>query len=274
MSSVLYGPSRRHGLLAELRQRQPQLTGFGLLLLALAVPTAVAGLIDSRTLEGVDVWLKPLKFMLSVALFSLTMAWFFGYLPEERRHARPARLIVWTILIAGTFEIAYITLQGARGQASHFNNSSPLYIGLYALMGIGALAITATTLPLAREIRRHALPGLSPAFRTSLIVGLVATFALGASSGILISQMGRHVGELTGGAVVPLFGWSRSIGDLRVAHFFGLHAQQILPIAGALLAHYLPRRALPLFWLFATGYVVLTLFAALQALAGEPLLPA
>lgn len=267
-------PSSRRGLPAELRQRQPLLTVFGLILLAMAVPVALAALFDPRTLEGVGVWIKPLKFLLSVSLYALTFAWFFGYLPEERRHARPARVIVWTILIAGTFEIAYITLQGARGLASHFNESTPFYTFMYGLMGVGALLLTATAALLARELGRHAPPRLPAVFRHSLVVGLAATFVLGSLSGLVISQLGQQVGADGGGTTLPFFGWSRTGGDLRVAHFFALHALQVLPLAGAGLARLPSRPALALFWPFAAAYLLWTLFTLVQALQGEPLLPA
>jgi len=46
------------------------------------------------------------------------------------------------------------------------------------------------------------------------------------------NQTGHWVGGLqTDAGGVPIFGWSRSGGDLRVAHFFGLHLMQALPIA-------------------------------------------
>ena len=107
-----------------LHARQPQLAVFGGLLLAVMLPALVASYVDTRTLNGVGVWVKPLKFIASVSLYALTMAWLIGDLPRERRDSLVVRAIVAVVIAAGTFEVGYITLQGALGQASHFNNGS------------------------------------------------------------------------------------------------------------------------------------------------------
>lgn len=87
---------------------------------------------------------KPLKFMASLGLFALSTAWFVGLLPVAQRQRPAVMLVVWTIIAAGLFEIAYITLQAALGTASHYNASSRFHSGMYTLMGIAGLAMTAT----------------------------------------------------------------------------------------------------------------------------------
>ncbi|MGQ9365492.1 hypothetical protein [Azospirillum sp. ST 5-10] len=277
-SSLLWATARprppsRTGLAGELLGRQPVLAWFGLILLAALVPAGAAWVLDGRTLDGVSVWAKPMKFLAAIALFSLTTAWFYGYLPEGRRRAAVPRLLVWTVVATGTFEIAYIAWQAGHGEASHFNRSTAFHTVMYALMGIGALLLTATAPALAREIARHGDRRLAPAFRLAVVLGLVLTFALGATEGLFMSaQSGHGVGPGAGAGGLPVVGWSTTGGDLRAAHFLGIHAQQIVPAAGALFVHLLPRLAVPAVWAFAGGYAAVTVMVFAQALLGLPLL--
>ena len=66
---------------------------YGLALLGLAAAAVVLQLFDPRLLaSGVNIWVKPAKFLFSVGVFALTAAWFFGYVrPERRRLAADAR---------------------------------------------------------------------------------------------------------------------------------------------------------------------------------------
>jgi hypothetical protein len=259
-------------LFRALRRRDRILADFGLALLALAAVLGVASMLDARQLYGEDVWAKPIKFLLSVGLFALTSAWFIGELPEARRRAAPIRAARWTIIGAGAFELVYIIWQAALGQPSHFNESTPFHTVMFALMGIGAVTLTATTLPLAREIARHGT-GLPSALRLAIVLGLVLTFVLGVGAGMAIATHGGHaVGGIPDHPGLPLLGWSTTGGDLRVPHFLGIHAQQLLPLAGASLAAAWPRRARPAVWLVSALYVLVTLAAFAQAMAGRPLI--
>jgi len=262
-------------ILAELLARQRTLALYGFATLALALFAVLLQALDPRLLEsGINVWVKPAKFLSSVAIFALTIAWFFGYVRPERRRSLLMRGTVALLLFSGTFELVWITWQGANGLESHFNFDTLVYRRMFNLMGIFAVLLAATALPLAWEIARRPAPGLSRDFVAAVAIGLLLTFFLGASFGGVIAANGGHaVGPEAGG--LPIFGWNRGGGDLRIAHFMGIHAQQAIPVVAALAgaAGMTAGRR----WAVLIGgtalYVAATIALLLQALAGRALLP-
>jgi hypothetical protein len=252
---------------ASLWQREPRLVAFALLMLTLILPAAIGLGLDERTLRGVNVWVKPMKFMASVAVLALTTAWFAPMLPDALRRSRGFSWLVWTLIITGGFEVVYITLQAGLGQASHYNVGDAFHATMYTLMGGAAMVLTATQPWLAWLIWRHGDRRVAPAYRQAVLLGLVLTFVLGASVGIMLGG-----GQPATGAGLPVVGWSRTMGDLRVAHFIGIHAGQALPLAGFALARWMPRLALPSVLLASTAWTALWAWTLLQALAGRPLI--
>ena len=248
----------------ELFRRERRLALFGFALLALLVPLALAGALDERTLRGANVWLKPMKFALSLGLFALTTAWFVGHLLPAARRMRALDWIVWVLIGSAGFELAYIALQAGLGQGSHYNVGDPVHGALYGLMGLGALALTATQPALAWLLLRHADPRLAPAYRLAVLIGLVLTFVLGASVGGLLSGM-----QPPETAALPVIGWSLAGGDLRPAHFLGIHAQQALPLVGLIVAGVKARSASRKVWAAAAAYVLLFAAALAWGLAGR-----
>lgn len=252
---------------AALWRREPRLVAFACLMLAMMLPAAIALGLDERVLRGVNVWAKPMKFMASVALLALTTAWFAPLLPDAVRRSRAFGLLVWTVIATGGFEVVYITLQAALGQASHYNVGDPFHAAMYTLMGTGALLLTATQPWLAWLIWRHGERRVAPAYRLGVLLGLGLTFVLGASVGILLGG-----GQPASGVGLPVVGWSRSMGDLRVAHFVGIHAGQVLPLAGFVLARWRPGAAVAGVWGVTALWTALWAWTLWQALSGQPLL--
>jgi len=260
---------------AELIVRQGTLALYGMALLALSAVALTLQVVDPRLLDsGISVWVKPAKFFSSVGIFALTAAWFFGYIRPERRRSRPMRATVAMLIFAGTFELLWICWQAAHGLESHFNTGTPFYTMMYALMGIFAALLVGTTLPLAWEIACRPAKGLRPDLVVAVVVGLLLTFLLGGIlGGYMSSQSGHSVG-LEGDRTL-LFGWNRSGGDLRIAHFFGIHAEQAIPIlAGLTVEAGLGQRVR---WVVLIGgaglYAGLTLAIFAQAVAGHALFP-
>jgi len=248
----------------ELFRRERRLALFGFALLALLVPLALAGALDERTLRGANVWLKPMKFALSLGLFALTTAWFVGHLLPAARRLRALDRIVWVLIGSASFELAYIALQAGLGQGSHYNVGDPVHGALYGLMGLGATALTATQPALAWLLLRHADSRRAPAYRLAVLIGLVLTFVLGASVGGLLS--GLQPPET---AALPVIGWSLAGGDLRPAHFLGIHAQQALPLVGLVAAGVKARSASRTVWTATAAYVLLFAAALAWGLVGR-----
>ena len=252
----------------ESLRRERSLALFALLMALAMLPTLVALGLDERLFRGVSFWAKPLKFMASISLFAISTAWFVGLLVEEQRSSRAVRLVVWTIIVAGTAEVAYITLQAALGQASHYNVTSRLRAVAYQLMGAGAVSLMLTQLVLAWQLARHARSDLHPAWRQAVVLGLVMTFVLGVGAAAPLASA-----QPPAGAGLPVLGWHLAGGDLRPAHFIGSHAQQFVPLVGAWLVALWPARALPLLWSFATAYTALWLAALLRGVQGAVWMP-
>ncbi len=271
MTTITAPEPRRAGLL---KGWEPAMALTGLAMLALMLPTAWAALGETRTLNGVNVWDKALKFELSTGLFLLTAAWVNTRLPTTWRHTVGGRYVIWTAIAATVFEVGYIVLQASKGEASHFNATSALAMTMYALMGVGALALVSTSLVQGIAVLRSPGVGDPPAFRLALGWGLVLTFVLGAITG---GYMGAQTSHWVGGVAsdvggLPLLGWSTTGGDLRAPHFLGVHASQILPVVALVLIAANPRRANALTVLAIMGYVALTAAVFVQALSGQPLI--
>lgn len=274
-SLALPAALHRPGPWDEALRRQPVLARFGAALILLTSVALLLQLVDQRTLaSGANIWVKPAKFLFSTGLFALTAAWFFGYMREERRGSRTMRVTVAVLVASTVLELAYILFQAAQAGESHFNLSSPFTAIMYALMGLFALLLIGTTLPMAWEIARRPAPGLERDFTAAVAIGLVLTFLLGAGLGFYMSSQPGHAVGAVGGQV-PVFGWNRSGGDLRVAHFLAIHAQQAIPLLAAGLAGLgLPPPARRLALAAGTvAYIALTLGVFAGAVAGRPLLP-
>ena len=230
------------GIVPELFRRQAVLAWLGVAFAVLLVPALILSWTDPRVLDGAEVWMKPAKFLASLSLYALTLAWMFGYVDPAVRRGPTACLVVATTWITSVFEINYIVVQAAQGQRSHFNFTDPFHIAMYAAMGIAAVLLVSTSLVLALLILRRPAPGLRAPYRDAVVIGLIFTTLLGGGLGGYMSMHASHWMTAAGSdSGLPLFGWSRTGGDLRPPHFLGIHAEQLIP----LLALAIPGRGLP-----------------------------
>jgi len=110
MSTLTLDPPRRP---ADVAQATRQTLLFGLAIqLALLAPSLIALAVDDRLLHNATVWAKPIKFQTSLVLLLGTLALLVPLAAPTRGLARAALVVV----TAATLEIAYITLQAARGR--------------------------------------------------------------------------------------------------------------------------------------------------------------
>ena len=258
--------------LAELYRRNRVLALLGWLhLLALAALLLVAPF-DARTILGLNPWVKPSKFLVSIAVYVWTLAWLTRYVSSYRR---TVRFISWGTAFVFVGEMACIITQAARGTTSHFNVKSPFDGLVFSLMGlliaVNTLLVLVTLLLFLRPTERPA-----PAYLFGIRLGLLF-FLLGSAEGVVMIMNAAHtVGAPDGGAGLPLVNWSTSAGDLRVAHFLAFHALQLLPLAGFLLSRHKPdwprRRQLACVLALAIAYAACVSLIFLQAIHGRPLL--
>ena len=250
------------------------------LMVGLALPSTLALPFDDRTLFGASVWDKPLRFDLALGLHLFTLWALLQMLSPSRLASALMRRTLLICTVCAVLEALYITLQAARGRASHFNVQTALEQFLYyGAMGPGAVLIVATTFIVGWQLWRHADPASSPGLRSGaalgLMLGSVATMlVVSPLSAGLIDGLGHWVGGVHSDTMgMPVFGWSRTGGDLRVPHFFAVHLMQALPLAGWFADRAGSRR--PRLWVYAAAGIGLLVVAATfwQAIAGRPFLP-
>ena len=247
--------------LQQLKERNDTLFYFGLICLFLALIFFVLARTTNTEVYGVNAWYKPFKFAFSTLTFAWAMAWYCFYLPNFN-----ASLFNWTVIILLGFEIAYIALQAGRGQLSHYNQSTPVYAALFSMMARAASAVTIYTAYVGYLFFSNSFPELPTyygwASRLSIVLFVVFSFE-GFAMG---SRLSHTVGAANDNSNLLIVGWSKTFGDLRVAHFIGMHALQIIPIV----SYYLLKNT-KLTIALVIGYGFLALLTLIQALKGKPL---
>lgn len=258
--------------LGEVYRRNRVLAVVGWLHLAALAVLAVVAPFDGRTILGINPWIKPMKFLVSITVYVWTLAWFLSYL---RGYRRAVAVVSWGVALVFVGEMACVIMQSARGVPSHFNVSTPFDAAVFSTMG---LLIFVNTLLVLLVLLLFSRPSceLSAAYLWGIRLGLLL-FLLGSAEGVVIVMNRAHtVGLPDGGAGLPFVNWSTRAGDLRVAHFLGFHALQLLPLAGHFLDAWhraAPRaRRVAYVFAFALAYTLLTALLFWQAMSGRPLL--
>lgn len=277
---------RRH--FSTLESWSPPLVRMALVSTVLLLVALIGLAVDTRVITGAPAWLKPAKFGLSVAVYLLSLAWMVRDLPRTPTLRRATSTIAWII----TAEVLLICVQAARGTTSHFNVNTPIDSAIFSAMGLGIATVWIASAVILWQHWR------APSRDTSMAMALrfgLALNILGAGVGWTMTRpfpgqieamqrgerpyiVGAHtVGARDGGPGLPVAGWSIEHGDLRVPHFLGMHALQVLPIL-LLMVRGLRRtrndaieRTVLVVATSACSIAFVT--ALMQALRGLPLLP-
>jgi hypothetical protein len=220
------------------------------LMYCLVLVSAVGLFVDDRLIMGDSVWLKPLKFGFAIGTYSLMLSWLLTKLTKGRR-------LGWWVgalfAIAGTLDVGAVTFAAANGTFSHFNhNTEPVARTVQTTFQFGVMPLLFITLVISILVLIQRTGDLPTSCALRFGLGLAAASMsvaawLSASSGAMprtvtdanghsVSMVGGHgIGDPDGHGM-PITGWSTTGGDLRVPHFAGLHAIQILLLVTAILA--------------------------------------
>lgn len=274
MTAAIATPAPLFPDLRRLWADAPALTVLSVMLILALMPLYAAMALDLREFHGESPWLKPVKFHFALSIYAITLAFFARYMPATTRTSRSWRWFTASVVFAILAECAWLSAAAMQNTASHFNTDIPFFTMIYSVMGGFAVLLTSASLVMGISIWRNPATGLNPPVKLSIALGLILTFLLTViTAGYLSSAGGHFVGTPVTGATLPILGWSREVGDLRVAHFLSTHALHGLPLWGLAAARMGDvRGALTLVWAGAAGYALLVAAVFLQALQGLPLI--
>ena len=260
------------------------LTLSALITAALTLLFIIGVFADPRVITGAPAWLKPAKFGVSISLYSLTLVWILGFIQGRRRLVN---ILGWTVLVTFGLEWVSIITQIARGTTSHFNIATPLDTALWTLMAVAIAVLWVANFVIAGLLLFQKFD--TPAFAWSLRLGLIlaiigmglgylmtsptAQQLAGWTAGGPVTVAGAHtVGVADGGPGLPVVGWSTVGGDLRIPHFVGMHALQLVPFVGWWVSRrkqLSSRQQTALVWTLGGFYLGLTALFTVQALRAQ-----
>jgi hypothetical protein len=288
MTATTYDPVAAFRRLAE--HHRP-LAVSGLATAALVALFLIGLVLDPRSIGGAPAWLKPTKFAVSIAIYTFTLLWLLAHVSRHTpRRDRLVRVAGWVVVATFALEWMAIVTQVVRGTTSHFNVATPLDTALWTVMAVAINVLLVANVVVAGLLltQRFERRSLGTALRFALaitIVGMAQAFLMtnptamqlaGWRAGEPITVIGAHsVGAPDGGAGMPVTGWRSDAGDLRVGHFVGLHALQVIPLVWVWLQrrrNLIERQRTALVSVASLGYLGLTALVTWQALRAQPLL--
>ena len=246
----------------ELKRRNALLFWFGLFNLAVAIVCLILMPFEETQILGVNRWLKPYKFYASVGIMVLTMGWLLFYLNNPKK----IKTYSWLIVITMFFENGLIIMQAIRNTTSHFNITTSFNGIIFNLMGMFILAFTITVVLICISFFKQKQFSIPIAYVWGIRLGILFFLFFSLEGGAMLGLQKHTVGGIDGGPGLPVFNWSTQYGDLRIAHFIGIHSLQVLPLFGNYAAK-TKRQTI----IFSVVYFLLAAGLFLQAMKGIPL---
>lgn len=218
-------------MLQELKRRNSLLFRFGIVCWIGAIACLLLWVITDVQVLGINAYIKPFKFFISVAIAVWTFGWLLYYLDDKKKVKKYSIASIWLL----GFELAVITGQAARGKLSHFNIETLPEISLFQLMGIAILVYTIWTGYMGYLFYKQKQFSIGYSYVMGIKLGITA-FVIFALEGGVMGALYRHtIHGVDGGPGLPFVNWNMKEGDLRIAHFFGMHGLQLLAFTGYLL---------------------------------------
>jgi hypothetical protein len=234
-------------------------------------------------------WSKLFKFSVSILFMTPALIWAITITNgKTRRTANVAASVIGTML---SLEMILLLIQATRARPMHFNYTTPLDAALWITMTIGIFTMFAAFVVLLiavwRGVRQQ--PTIAWAIRIGMVITAVGLMTPNLSASPSTAQinalqakqpnvlLGAHtIGSSSAnpdaGLGLPLIGWSTTHGDIRIGHFIGLHALQLIPLFGVWLSrrrNLTENRQLALLWTGGLGYFAFMLLTTWQALRGQ-----
>ena len=243
----------------------------GLIIIALLPVTFLVSLDDPRQLNDINIWAKPMKFQASVGLHMMTLAFVARFINADVRRKPVVYGLCWVLTFTAIAEVAYITIQAARGRHSHWNFETQFESLMYAGMGVGAVMLILGAAVTGLLVYRYPVHEIGQGLRLGILLGMTLGFVMTlVVAGYMSQNYGHWVGGIRSDADgLPLVGWVRGGGDLRVSHFFAMHMMQVIPIIGWIADRWShrPKHIVIVSSAVSVGAVVATF---IQALSGQP----
>ena len=255
----------------ELYRRDPLLAVVGWSHIVALVAVVAIAPFDDRLILGINPWVKPSKFLISIGIYLWTLAWFMPYL---RAPGWMTRLISVGVSAMMLLESGCIVLQSVRGVRSHFNDASVFDQAVFGLMGLGIALNTVLLAVLAVLLFVRYDRTLPRPYLWAVRLGVMLILAGSAEGAVMVVNGAHSIAVADGGAGLPYVNWSTEGGDLRVAHAIGLHGVQVLPLFAFVLSRSWPglrqRHQLAIVCGFATVYMAVGVALFAQAMNGRP----